>query len=276
MIIGACASTIFARACGSTFCIIKLELLTTPLQTVSNGNGNGKTAGNGNGAQTGQNGTKQKVPVTRGETEAMQKERLAKEKAERERIEIEEREEEKRRNIRRREQEYLRRMKEQEEKEKRQREMDIRDERIERHAKESEDRYRQRQEMEEADGIAREQRKKEQPLLNISPFVAITQPVSGGILKTPRTNASTPRTNVSTPRTTGYTPPSLPRPVSAVESSSYFKPIRGAAAPPPPVNKDREIGSKEWLQNFELALVSGIVTSSKGFAINFKFQGIES
>ncbi len=34
--IGACDSTIFARACGSTFCIIKLELLTTPLQTVSN------------------------------------------------------------------------------------------------------------------------------------------------------------------------------------------------------------------------------------------------
>jgi hypothetical protein len=230
--------------------------------TAGNGNGNGAAArngngatagnGNGNGAQAGQNGTKQKVPVTRGETEAMQRDRLAKEKAEQERLEFEEREEEKRRNIRRKEQEDLRWAKAMEEKEKRQREMDIRDERIERHAKESEERYQKRLEMEEAERIAREQRKKVQPLLNISPFVAITQPVSGGILKTPCTNASTPRTNVSTPRTTGYTPPSLSRPNSAVETSSYFKPIRGAAAPPPPVSKEREVGSKEWLQNFEL------------------------
>jgi hypothetical protein len=38
-----------------------------------------------------------------------------------------------------------------------------------------------------------------------------------------------------------------------VEPSSYFKPVRGASAPPPPVvSKEREVGSKEWLQNFEL------------------------
>jgi hypothetical protein len=38
-----------------------------------------------------------------------------------------------------------------------------------------------------------------------------------------------------------------------VEPSSYFKPIRGATAPPPPViSKEREVGSREWLQNFEL------------------------
>jgi type II secretory pathway component HofQ len=181
----------------------------------------------------------------------MQRERLAKEKAEQERIEFEEREEENRRNIRRKEQEDLRWAKAMEEKGKCQRELDIMNERVERHAKESEERYQKRLEMEEAERKAREQRKKAQPLLNISPFVAITQPVSGGILKTPRTNALTPRSNVSTPRTTGHTP-SLSRPNSAVETSSYFKPIRGAAAPPPPVNKEREIGSKEWLQNFEL------------------------
>ncbi len=38
-----------------------------------------------------------------------------------------------------------------------------------------------------------------------------------------------------------------------MEPSSYFKPVRGATAPPPPVfSKEREVGSKEWLQNFEL------------------------
>jgi hypothetical protein len=38
-----------------------------------------------------------------------------------------------------------------------------------------------------------------------------------------------------------------------MEPSSYFKPIQGAIAPPPPViSKEREVGSKEWLQNFEL------------------------
>jgi hypothetical protein len=216
-----------------------------------NGNGKGAAAGNGNGTQAGQTGTKQKVPVTRGETEEMLRERLEKERAEQERIRFEEREEEKRRNIRRKEQEDLRRMKEKEEREKRQREMDIRDERIERREKESQELYKRQLEREEAERAAREQRRKEQPLLNISPFVAVTQPTSGGILKTPRTNASTPRSNVSTPRTQGNTPTSS-RAVSAVEPSSYFKPIRSSAVPPPPAGKEREVGSREWLQNYEL------------------------
>jgi hypothetical protein len=142
------------------------------------------------------------------------------------------------------------------EKKKREREADLAHERAERQKREYEERYQKRQEREEEERRAREQRK----LQPLSPSVAITQPISG-ILKTPRTNASTSRTNVSTPRahlstppTTGYTPPTLPpsRPASTVEPSSYFKPIRGATAPPPPVNKEREIGSKEWLQNFEL------------------------
>jgi hypothetical protein len=174
----------------------------------------------------------------------MQRERLEKERAEQERSEREAREEEKKRNIRRKEQEDLRRLREEEEKEKCQREMDIRDERIDRRDKESQEAFRKLIEREEAERAAREQRKKEQPLLNISPFIAITQPISGSIFKTPRTNASTPRTQFNTPT------PS--RPVSAMEPSSYFKPIRGAAAPPPPVSKERKVGSKEWLQNFEL------------------------
>ncbi len=126
---------------------------------------------------------------------------------------------------------------------------------------EYEERERRRHEAEEEERRAREENFQKR-LKPVSPFVAITQTVSGGILKTPRTNASTPRdnlvvrSNVATPSSTGYTTPS--RPASTVEPSSYFKPpVRGATAPPPPVvSKEREVGSKEWLQNFELGRAS--------------------
>jgi hypothetical protein len=66
--------------------------------TAGNGNGNGATAGNGNGATGGngngngtQSGTIPKVTVSRGQTEAMQRERMAQEEKERERIELEKR-----------------------------------------------------------------------------------------------------------------------------------------------------------------------------------------
>ncbi len=220
--------------------------------TAGNGNGNGANAGNGNGNGN-QIGTIPKVTVSRGETEAMQRERMAQEEKERERIELEKKEEEIRKNQQRREQDEIRWKAAWEEKKKREREADIVHERAERNRIEYEERERKRHEAEEEERRAREQKK----LKPLSPFVAITQSVPGGILKTPRTNASTPRdnlvlrSNVATPSSTGYTTPS--RPASTVEPSSYFKPVRGASAPPPPVfSKEREVGSKEWLRNFEL------------------------
>jgi hypothetical protein len=187
----------------------------------------------------------------------MQRERMAQEEKEKERIESEKREEEIRKNQMRKEQEDIRWEKLMEEKRKREKEADLAYERAEKSRKEYEERLQMRQEIEEDERRAREQRK----MKPLSPFVAITQTVPGGILKTPRTNASTPRdnlvvrSNVATPSSTGYTTPS--RPASTVEPSSYFKPARGATAPPPPViSKEREVGSKEWLQNFELGRAS--------------------
>jgi hypothetical protein len=220
--------------------------------TAGNGNGNGATGGNGNGNGT-QSGTIPKVTVSRGETEAMQRERMAQEEKEKERIELEKREEEVRKNQQRKEQDEIRWKAVMEEKKKREREADLAHERAEKNRMEYEERLRKRHEAEEEERRAREQRK----LKPVSPFVAITQTVSGGILKNPGTNQSTLRenlvirSNVATPSSTGYTTPS--RPASTVEPSSYFKPIRGATAPPPPVvSKEREVGSKEWIQNFEL------------------------
>ncbi len=225
-----------------------------------NGNGSGKVtnAGNGNGNQT---GTIQKSTMSRGETEALQRERMAQEEKEKERIELEKREEEARKNQQRKEQDDIRWKEAMEEKKRRQREADIIYERTERNRIEYEERERRRHEAEEAENRAREEEFQKR-LKPVSPFVAITQTVPGGILKTPRTNASTPRdnfvlrSNVATPSSTGYTTPS--RPASAVEPSSYFKPpVRGATAPPPPVvSKEREVGSKEWIQNFELGRAS--------------------
>jgi hypothetical protein len=154
--------------------------------------------------------------------------------------ELEKREEEIRKNQRLKEQEDKRWEELMEEKRKREKEADLAYERAERSRKEYEERLQMRQEIEEDERRAREQRK----MKPLSPFVAITQTVSGGILKTPRTNASTPRdnlvvrSNVATPSSTGYTTPS--RPASTVEPSSYFKPVRGATAPPPPVVTKKE------------------------------------
>jgi hypothetical protein len=215
-------------------------------------------AGNGNGNQT---GAISKFAVSRGETEALERERMAQEEKEKERIELEKREEEFRKNEQLREQEAIRRKEAMEEKKKREREAEIVHERAERKRMEYEERVRKRHEAEEEENRAREEefRKRLKP---VSPFIAITQTVPGGILKSPRTNASTPpdtlvlRSNVATPSSTRYTTPS--RPASAVEPSSYFKPpVRGATAPPPPVvSKEREVGSKEWIQNFELGRAS--------------------
>jgi hypothetical protein len=67
--------------------------------TAGNGNGNGATGGNGNGTNAG-NGTIPKITVSRGETEAMQREKMAQEEKEKERVELEKREEEIRKNQR--------------------------------------------------------------------------------------------------------------------------------------------------------------------------------
>jgi hypothetical protein len=190
----------------------------------------------------------------------MQRERMAQEEKEKERIELEKREEEVRKNEQGREQDEIRWKATMEEKKKRQREADIVHERAERNRMEYEERERKRHEAEEELNRQREEDFQKR-LKHVSPFIAITQTVPGGILKTPRTNASTPRdlvvrSNVATPSSTGYTTPS--RPASTVEPSSYFKPpVRGATAPPPPVvSKEREVGSKEWIQNFELGRAS--------------------
>jgi DNA segregation ATPase FtsK/SpoIIIE-like protein len=119
--------------------------------------------------------------VSRGETEAMQRERIAQEEQEKERIELEKREEEIRKNQRLKEQEDKRWEELMEEKRKREKEADLAYERAERSRKEYEERLQMRQEIEEDERRAREQRK----MKPLSPFVAITQTVSGGILKTP-------------------------------------------------------------------------------------------
>ena len=187
--------------------------------TAGNGNGNGATAGNGNGATGGngngnQIGTIPKVAASRGETEVMQRERMAQEEKEKERIESEKREEEVRKKEQLREQDEIRWKAAMEEKKKRQREADIVHERAERNRMEYEERERRRHEAEEELNRQREEdfQKRLKP---VSPFIAITQTVPGGILKTPRTNASTPRdlvvrSNVATPSSTGYTTPSRP------------------------------------------------------------------
>ncbi|MFO0004162.1 MAG: hypothetical protein ACK559_23825, partial [bacterium] len=171
-----------------------------------------------------------------------------------ERREEEKREEEVRRNEELREQNALKWKAAMEEKKKRDQEADIRWERQERNRLEYEERTRKRHEEEaELERQREEEFQKRLKLKPVSPFIAITQTVPGGILKTPRsTDNLVLRSNVATPSSTGFTTPS--RPASTVEPSSYFKPpVRGATAPPPPVvSKEREVGSREWIQKFEL------------------------
>ena len=186
--------------------------------TAGNGNGNGAIGGNGNGKHT---GTKPKT-MSKAEAEALMRERAAQEEKEKERREEEKREEEVRRNEELREQDALKYKAAMEEKKKRDREADIRWERQERNRLEYEERTRKRHEEEaELERQREEEFQKRLKLKPVSPFIAITQTVPGGILKTPRsTDNLVLRSNVATPSSTGFTTPS--RPASAVEPSSFF------------------------------------------------------